>query len=741
MQEASSPVAELSNRDVSNSAGESDTESFARPLYRHADLVRTLSPRSVAVIGASARPGSFGVNTVANLDSYQGTVYLVNDRYTELDGWPCYPSVSALPEIPDAVILAVPRDRVEGVLRECGNVGVGGAVVFASGYAETGNTDDQARMGEIARTTGLRIIGPNTVGVLNHSMALRMTFTRGIDVSFAGPRGIGIASQSGGMGNAVAQMSQWGVPVSHMLASGNSCDVDVADYIAYLAEEETCSVIVCLLEGLSNPQRLIEAGEIAMHQGKPLIVCKIATSEAGVQAAMSHTGVLAGSNAAWDAAFRRINAVVVDNLESLARTATFFLKVRRPSSGRAMVIASSGGFCTVAVDKAEVFGVDLVQPSPRTCAALEQLIPSFGNVGNPTDMTAQWTPESLRGCYEAALAGDEYDTVVSPITFASARSAERIQHIDAAAGAAGKVACLVWTSAWVNGPGFAEAVAAPNLAVFLSMEDCFRTLGAWQAYERRCREARVPDTSARVAIDPAARQTAADLIVRAEGAQAMSERESKALLRLYGLPMTGEQLVQKEEEAVAAARQFGLPVVLKLEIEGLAHKTEAGGVVLDLRTEDEVRAAYGKLLGAVTKHDLQAGFRGVLVQPMIGKGLEIIAGVRVDPLFGPTVVVGVGGTLVEILRDSVVDFAPLTLSQAQAMLKRLGAYKLLTGVRGSKPVDEPALARILCQLSEFAVDHAERIAEIDINPLICSGDKLVAVDALVVRKERHRTVK
>jgi acetyl-CoA synthetase len=707
-----------------------------RPLYRNTDLARTVSPNSVVVVGASARPGSFGHNTIRNLNGYQGTVYLVNERYPEIDGRPCYPSIDALPETPDCAILAVPRDSVESVLRECAARGIGGAVVFASGYAESGIAEqaaDQERLSDLAKETGLRIIGPNCVGVLNHSAALRMTFAGGMDVSFSGVPGIGIASQSGGMGNAVAQMSRWGVPVSHMLAAGNSCDVDVADYVAYLAEEDSCAVIVCLIEGLSNPRRLIEAGEVARVHNKPLIVCKIATSAAGAEAAMSHTGVLAGSNAAWEAAFRQINAVVVDNLESLARTATFFLKVGRPSRGRAMVLASSGGFCTVAVDKAELFGVALDQPSQEMARQLEALIPAFGNVGNPTDMTAQWTPESLRACYDAVLAGEEYDTIVSPVTFASPRTADRVNQIDAAARAAGKVACLVWTPAWVNGPGFEEATTAANLAVFLSMEECFRALAAWQTFERRTEEFRRQVPSPRTEIPEHQRVAAGEMLRSAGGPVAMSERDSKALLRFYDLPMIADKLALSVDDAVAAANAMGLPVVLKLEIDGLAHKTEAGGVILDVRTEADVRQAYEKLIQAVETAGLREGFRGVSVQPMASKGIEIIAGVRIDAQFGPMIAVGIGGTFVEVLQDSAVEFAPLTLATAEAMLKRLRGYKLLTGVRGTRPVDQAALARVLCNLSEFAIDHADRITEVDINPLICAHDGIVAVDALVVR--------
>lgn len=708
-----------------------------RPLYRHSDLVRTLAPTSVAVIGASARAGSFGHNTVANLTGYAGVVMPVNEKYTDIAGYPCFPSIAALPQTPDCAIVAVPRPAVEQVLLDCAARGVGGAVVFASGYAESGIAEriaDQERLNAIARETGLRIVGPNCVGILNATASLKMSFSTGMDATFAGVPGIGIASQSGGMGSAVAQVSRFGIPVSHMMAAGNSCDVDVADYVSFLAEDPNCAVIVCLLEGMSDPRRLIEAGMVAQANDKPLIVCKIATSTAGIEAAMSHTGVLAGSNAAYAAAFRQMNAIVVDNLESLARTATFMLKVRKPSRGRAMVLASSGGFCTVAVDKAELYGVELTPPSEDLRQQIEAVIPEFGRAGNPTDMTAQTTQDGIKACYELVLSSDEYDTVVSPVTFAAERSVGRVKNIDEAARKAGKVACLVWATAWTNGPGFQEAASCANLAPFLSMEECFRTLAAWQGYERRRNEMRAERGSSRVAISVGQREGAGELLLQEGGSAAMTERASKSVLRHYGLPMVEEKLARSADEAAAAADALGYPTVLKMEIDGLAHKTEAGGVVLDLRTEADVRAAYERLVQAVEAQGLREGFKGVLVQPMVGKGLEIIAGVRVDPQFGPTVMVGIGGTFVEVLQDSVVDFAPLTLARAESMVNRLRSQKLLDGARGAPPINRRVLADVLCRLSEFAADHADRIVEVDINPLLCAADRVIAVDALVVRK-------
>jgi len=655
-----------------------------------------------------------------------------------------------LPETPDCAIVTVPRSAVEPVVRECAERGISGAVIFASGYAESGLPErraEQERLSQIARATGLRIVGPNCVGILNYAESLIITFSfggigktdTGMDSAPAQRGAVGIASQSGAMGNAVAQASHLGLPVSHMLTAGNSCDVDVADYVAYLAEDDHCQVIICLFEGLASPQRLIEAGKLAEARGKPLIVCKIASSAAGADSALSHTGVLAGSQAAYAAAFRRMNAVVVDNLEDLAPTAAYFLKTRRqalrkPLRGRVAVLAASGGFCTVGVDKAEQYGVELHPPSERTAQALAKIVPEFGRVGNPCDMTAQNTPDSIRACCDALLAGDEYDALVVPFTFATERHIQRIQGYDEIARRHSKLVNLVWTSAWRGGPGWKEATAGANLSLFSSMDECFRTLAAWQAHEHGRDESVQAEGSPRATLEPQGRAAAAKLLGEHGARRLLTERASKAVLRHYGIPVVEERLARSPDEAVNAAKELGLPVVLKLEVEGLGHKTEAGGVLLDLRDETQVREAYAKLLLAVEQQRLSERFAGVLVQPMIRGGVELIAGARIDPQFGPTVMVGLGGTLVELMKDSVAELAPITQAQASAMLRRLRGYKLLTGLRGAPAVDQAALADALCRLSEFAVDQAQHIQEVDINPLVCSAERVVAVDALVVRR-------
>ena len=723
-----------------------DTRIRVRPVYRHAELRRLFAPRSICVVGASARAGSFGNMVMGNLKNFAGEVWYVNPRYPEIEGRKCYASVRELPAAPDCVVVAVGRDDVERVVLECAEKGAGGAIVFASGYSESGLPERiamQQRLSDIARDTDLKIVGPNCLGVFSFTLQLPITFTMGLELPAPNDTAIGLASQSGAMGNSVAQASRMGISFSHLLTAGNSCDVDTADNIAFLAEEPSCKVVACIFEGTSSPKRLIEAAQVVREQGKVLLVCKVANSERGAASALSHTGALAGSAAAYRAMFERVGAVVVEDLEELAETAAFFAKAPPPNANPARrgvaVVAGSGGFCIAAADKAEKHAVPLPQPGDALRGELARHVPEFGFTGNPCDFTAQITPDQIRACCEAFFADPGYDSVVMPQTYANERSIIRITNLQAMAAKHGKIGCVPWTAGWLGGPGSMEAATSPNLVLFRSMDSCFRTLAAWYRHADRSAALAQVQLNANLAPAPAPRapelrQRVAAQLERA-GNRILTERESKAVLAQYGLPVVAERLARTADEAAVFACELGFPVVLKIEAEGLAHKTESGLIRLNVQDADAVRVQFGELMGGAAKLGLGAATTGVLLQPMIGKGVEVMAGIRVDPLFGPLVLVGLGGIFVEVLEDVAVDLAPVSEAQALGMLGRLKSKRLLEGYRGMPGVDLPALARVIAGLSEFAADHTAAIAECDINPLICNGSRIVAVDALIVRKD------
>jgi acyl-CoA synthetase (NDP forming) len=538
-----------------------------------------------------------------------------------------------------------------------------------------------------------------------------------------------MVSQSGALGMAVAQAVVRGVSFSHVMTSGNSCDVDMADYISYLADDPSCSAIACVFEGMAEPERMLVAAQRAWQRDKPLIVFKMATGEEGAAAAMSHTGSLAGSQAAYRAVFQRAGAILVEDYEALAETAAFFAKAKPPKAKGVAVVAASGGAAIMAADRAEQFGVPLPQPADSVREVLLAHIPEFGSARNPCDVTAQIiaNPESLNACADALLGDPSYGALVVPQTYGSATSAKRIPVYDSLSAKYGKITCIAWQTEWLDGPGVREAEETEHVALFRSMPSLFAALSAWhwRAAKRSAGDPLLPPTQADVVQQARARIAAAD-------GQTLTEREAKEVLALYGIPVVGEQVAQSVDDAVNAAGAIGYPVVLKVESPDLPHKTEAGVVRLNLRDADEVRDAYQAIIAKANAIEPPPRIYGVLVQKMIPQGIEMVVGARIDPLFGPLVVVGLGGILVELLQDSALAPAPVTHDEALALLAQLKGARLLDGFRGMASVDRHKLAEVICGVARFAADHRDAIAELDVNPLICLGDSIVAVDALIV---------
>ncbi len=706
-----------------------------RPIYRHGDLARMLNPKSIAVIGASPRAGSFGQRLLQNLAQFNGKVYPINAKYETINELACYADLSSLPQVPDCVVIAAAREQVEPLMQECGRLGVGGVVLFASGYAETGKPEriaEQERLVQIARDNGVPLVGPNCIGVVNYESGAVITFSGAPHANKDPANSIGLVSQSGALGFALSQAIEHGVSFSHVLTCGNSADVDVADYVAFLAQDEACTAIAFLFEGMSNPLRLIEAAEVAKAAGKPVIVYKIATGEQGAAAAMSHTGSLAGSNEAYLAAFEKAGIIVVDEFSKLIETAAFFAKVKAPVSPGVAVVSTSGGAAIMAADTAEVYNVALPQPTEATSAILRANIPEYGSARNPCDITAQVLsdPASFAACVEALLSDPTYGTLIVPFVFSYDTATPRIAVLNEAAKRHGKVVCVVWLAQWLEGPGTREAEISSHVAMFRSMDACFSTLAQW--HRRNQGQAATP-AQVRAATTDQQRSEVAHILARASSS-VVTESAAKSALAAYGIPMAPDLRVQSADEAIIAANQCGYPVVMKVESPQIPHKTEAGVVRVKLQDEAAVKRAYGDIMANALKVTTADKIDSVLVQPMVSGDVEVIVGARIDPQFGPTVVVGLGGILVELMRDSAVALAPVNHAEALKMLHSLKGLKLLTGFRGSKPIDLDALAEIICRVGDFAYDHRDAITELDINPLICSSEHITGVDALIARR-------
>ena len=460
-------------------------------LFGRKELTRLINPASIAVIGASESPGSFGARTMENLSTFGGRLFPINPKRNEIFGHKAYPTIEALPEAPDAVVISVPQEQVADLVRRCAAKGIGGAIVYSSGFAELGTEDRtaaQREIAEIAKSTGMRVIGPNCVGIINFASKVGMHFMPKFNEMPIISGGIGLVSQSGGLGYTVIQALQRGIGFSQFLSAGNSSDVDICDLINYLVDDESTSVIACLFEGIRDGERLIEAGRRAFAARKPLIIYKMGRSAISKKAALSHTGTLAGSNAAYDAAFREMGAIVVDNWEEVLETACFFERAGVPQGSGAGVMASSGGAAVISGDKAEEYGVAMPAPQPDTVARLSKLVPDFGSVSNPTDMTAETLKsfDLYSACIKAFADDPSYAVVVVPMLSAQKPiTTERAIHLDSLAAELSKPICLVWFNEWLEGPGSEIYDRSRKISMFRSMGRCMKAIRSWLDYYGR----------------------------------------------------------------------------------------------------------------------------------------------------------------------------------------------------------------------------------------------------------------
>ena len=687
-----------------------------RPLYTRAELERMLAPRSIAIVGASPRAASFGVRTLENLAHFKGGVYPVNAKYKEVGGHACYASLAELPEKPDCVVLVVPREVVEQSIKEAAAAGAGSVIVYASGYGEMERADAgvaQQRLVEIARAARMPILGPNCMGLVNHGLGAGMTFIPEYSKMPRRTGPIAFVSQSGALGYCLAQAAERGLGYRYFASAGNSADVDIADLIGAMAGDDEVRAIACLFEGLPDPRRLLEAGERARAAGKPVIVYKLGVSDDGAAAARSHTGSLAGSAEAFRALFDRAGFVQVDDYEALVEYAKFFAAAGKPLAPGVAVVSGSGGAGIIAADMAARHGVPMPQPGEKATEVLKSIVPEFGAARNPCDPTGQVlsVPESYDKCCRALMGDPQYGVLLCIMSVSSHETGTmRAARIAALAREQPKPIAVVWVSEWLQGPGSQQYESDDRVGFFRSLDRCYAAIAAWQRWHRigSAGEARV----------------SRKLELKFEK-KILGEREAKTVLGKYGIPSAPERQAKNADEAVKAARELGYPVVLKADGD-IEHKTEAGAVKLDLRDEAALRAACSAM---------SAARNGFLVQSMVKGGVELVVGIKRDPQCGPVLLVGLGGVLVEVLRDTALALAPVGKAEARRMLEGLKGFRLLQGYRGAPAADLEAVCESIARISEFAADHADAVEEIDVNPLLARSDGAVALDALIVLRK------
>ncbi|MFV0475202.1 MAG: acetate--CoA ligase family protein [Pikeienuella sp.] len=685
-----------------------------------------LAPRSVAVIGASDDVARIGGRPLRYMreGGFAGEIYPVNPKRETVQGLTAYTDIGALPETPDTAILALPAAATGAAVEACVARGIPSAVIFSAGFAEAGEegAEMQRRIAGLAREGGMRLLGPNCLGVMAPGIGWYGTFSVILDNEKIESGPVGIVSQSGAYGSHIAHLARArGMGISQWITTGNELDITMAEALDHVIAQPETRVVMAYAEGVRDGDRLRAALERARDLGKAVVFTKTGRSEVGARAAASHTASLAGSDAVFDAVLRQYGAHRALTTPEQIDVAYAAAGGKYPEANRIGIFTMSGGFGIQLADDCAAAGLDVAPMPVDAQADLKALLP-YASPVNPVDATAQAVSDmSIMTAYVKTMMErggyDMFSAILGAGPGARSFSEPLLKALKA--GLQGHEDRILGLT--MSAPR--AAVADYEAQGFLVFEDGAALANAFGALARIRRgfdQAGAPPA-------PAPRM---DL---PEGP--LSEAAAKAILARAGVGFPAERLVVDGEAAAAAAAEFGGPVVLKICSPDIAHKTEIGGVALNISGADAARAAAA-MLTRVRKARPEARVEGVLVAPMVSGGVETIIGVHDDPSFGPVVMFGLGGIFVEVLKDVTFRAAPFDVAEAHRMIREIRGYPLLEGARGARPADIDALARLLSDLSRFAAAHADRIAGIDLNPVrvMPAGEGVMALDALLVMK-------
>lgn len=718
----------------SKRAGTESAHDFLRYEYQPLDAI--FRPDTVAVIGASETEGSVGRTLLWNLitNSFGGTVYPVNIKRSSVLGIKAYPTIGDVPEQVDLAVIATPAHTVPGIIRECVAAGVQGAIIISAGFKERG-PEGAALEQEIlatAREGNMRIIGPNCLGVMSPVTGLNATFAN----AMARPGSVGFISQSGALCTAVLDWSfNENVGFSHFVSIGSMLDVDWGDLIYYMGNDTRTESIVIYMESIGDARSFMSAArEVALT--KPIIVIKPGRTEAAAKAAASHTGSLTGSDEVLESAFRRSGVLRVERIDDLFNMAEILSKQPRPEGRRLMIITNAGGPGVLATDALITDGGELAKLSPQTMEALNELLPAHWSHNNPVDILGDADSDRYTNTLEV-LANDPnsdgFLVILTPQAMTDpTQTAERLRRY-------AKLRGKPLLASWMGGADIAAGESIlnqANIPTFPYPDTAARMFNYMWRYERNLRSLyETPQPPAETEDELAAHESVREMIAeaRADGRTILTEYESKRILAAYDVPVVETVLAESAEAAIEASNKIGYPVVLKLNSKTITHKTDVGGVRLNIKDDDQVREAFEAVSSAVADHAGAEHFQGVTVQPMVdlSESYEIIIGSSPDPQFGPVLLFGTGGSLVEVYRDRALGLPPLNTTLARRMMQRTRIYEALQGVRGRQPVDLDALEKLMVRFS-FLVAEQRWISEIDINPLLASSEQLLALDARVV---------
>ena len=704
------------------------------------DLTSLLKPQSIALIGVSKEPGGIGERILRYLTNhgYRGAIFPVNPKYEEIQGRKCYPNIASIPSEIDVALMAVPEQFILSVLEEVGKKRIKSAIIYSAGFSELGAQGQikQEKIKQVAKEHGILVCGPNCVGIINFHDHIAMSFSQFLDIPKLISGNIAFISQSGALGGALLNRIQdRSIGISYFISTGNEAVLESSDFMEYLLNDPSTTVIMVLIEGIRDAEGFLRTADLAVKKKKPIVVLKIGKTGAGGKAASSHTGSMTGSDVVYDAVLRQKGIIRVEEVEDLYLTASTLAKCQRPKGNRVGIITTTGGGGVILTDKLVEMGMNLPELSQNTVARLTETKASFGIVKNPLDLTAQVVNDPLLfpKSIETFIQDENLDIIVVSLAMvAGERSRERASHIIQAANSTEKPILTWWASGSLSNSGM-KMLEESRFPLFTSPNRGVKAVNALVQYSRfieAYEDEKVPVIS-----------ISADNRLKIEKVletsfQILTENKGKEILSCYGIPIPLEVLGKDLEEINQIASRIGYPVALKIISSQIKHKTEAGGIKLNIKNGRELNRAYEEILHNVKHYKPDAEIKGILVQEMVPPGKEIIIGVVRDPQFGPMVLFGLGGVFVEILKDFSLRHAPLKERDAWEMIKETKGYKILEGVRGDKRSDLEAIVKTLITVSQLAVDLKDNFSEIDINPLVVYPGKggLKAIDCLFVRK-------
>jgi acetyltransferase len=703
--------------------------------YERQPLDAIFKPQTVAVIGATERPGSVGRTVMRNLISnpFGGTVFPVNAKRPNVLGIKAYPSISEVPEKVDLAVVVAPARGVPDIIAECADEGVRGAIVISAGFKEIGpeGAELEARVLAEARRGRMRIVGPNTLGVMSPHTGLNATFAG----SMARPGNVGFLSQSGALLTAILDRSFGeNIGFSNFVSVGSMLDVNWGDLINYMGDDPKTKSIVIYMESIGDARSFLSAArEVSMT--KPIIVIKAGRSAQAAHAAASHTGSLTGSDEVLTAVFKRSGVVRVERISDLFHMAEVLAKQPRPKGPRLTVVTNAGGPGVLATDALIEGGGELAELSAGTMEALDEILPAPWSHGNPIDVLGDAEPARYAKTLEIAASDPNSDGLLVVLTPQDMTDPKGTA--EALAPYARVAPDKPVLASWMGGGSVQEGDRILNEAgipTFEYPDTAARVFDYMWRYTDNLRAIYETPVPAEEVEGQADRDRVEEVIEAARDADRtiLTEWEAKEVLAAYGIPTVPTEIATSEDEAVEKAGAFGYPVVLKLHSYTITHKTDVGGVELNLEDENAVREAYRRIEGSVREKTGEGNFDGVTVQPMLSlDGYELIIGSSLDPQFGPVLLFGSGGQLVEVYKDRALALPPLNTTLARRLMEETRIHEALKGVRGRAPVDLAGLERLLVRFSQLVVEQPW-IKELDLNPLLASPERLIALDARIV---------